>query len=148
MDTCLKLPVVKIDEVISGKRRRRRDDFFGDDFEDEIFVNNERTEFDTNSSAGFDPSVALYPDIYCPVVEAMPKACFEKSLLEMWGDQGEYSKKTEMKIESLTQQEIINAVNQVDESGIFLTKENFTQYLSGVERNATGHIISATGTFM
>jgi hypothetical protein len=113
-----------------------------------LFSDNGLSEFDTNSSAEFDPSVALYPDIYCPVVEEMPQACFEKSLLEMWGDQGEYSEKTEIQITSLTQQEIINAVNQVDESGIFLIKENFTQYLSGIERNETGHIISATGTYM
>ena len=115
---------------------------------EDVFGESDLQDLDTNSSAEFDPSVALYPDIYCPVVEAMPQACFEKSLLEIWGDQGEYSEKTDMKIASLTQQEIIDAVNHVDDSGIFLTKENFTKYLAGVERNETGHIISATGTFM
>ena len=124
-------------------KRRKREDFIED-----VFGESDFQEIDTNSSAEFDPSVALYPDIYCPVVEAMPKACFEKSLLEMWGEQGEYSEKTERNIEKLTQQDIINAVNQVDESGIFLTKQNFTEFLSGVERNGTGHIVSATGTYM
>jgi len=141
-DICLKLPVVQVDELLSRRRRKR------DEFMEDVFGERDFQELDTNSSAEFDPSVALYPDIYCPVVEAMPQACFEKSLLEMWGDKGEYSEKTEVKIASLTQQEIINAVNQVDESGIFLTKQNFTELLAGVERNETGHIISATGTYM
>ena len=141
-DYCLKLPVVKIDEMVT--QRRKRDEF---EFED-VFGESSFEEIDTNSSAEFDPSIVLYPDIYCPVVEAMPKACFEKSLLEIWGDQGNYTEITDRRIASLTQQDIINAINQVDESGIFLTKQNFTEFLSGVERNGTGHIISASGTYM
>ena len=144
---CLKLPVVKIDEIVAERRKREftpRDEF---EFED-VFGESSFEEIDTNSSAEFDPSIVLYPDIYCPVVEAMPKACFEKSLLEIWGDQGGYTEITDRRIASLTQQDIINAVNQVNESGIFLTKQNFTEFLSGVERNGTGHIISASGTYM
>ena len=131
-------------EIPIKTKRRKRDEF---DFED-VFGESEFQEIDTNSSAEFDPSVALYPDICCPVVEAMPQACYEKSLLEMWGDQGEYSDNTDRTIASLTQQDVIDAVNKVEKSGIFLTKENFTEFLSGVTRNKTGHIVSAKATYM
>ena len=140
--TCLKVPVVKVDDLLTKKRRKR------DDFMEDFFDDTESIQINTNSSTAFDPSIAFYPDIYCPIVEAMPQACFERSLLEIWGDQGEYSNAMEQKIASLTQQDVIDAVNEADMSGIFLTQENFTHFLSGVQRNSTGHIISAKGTFM
>ena len=139
--------MVKVDELLTKKRKKR------DDFIEDVFDSGQQGDkldgFDTlDGYADFDPSVALYPDLYCPVVEAMPSACMERSLLEIWGHQGEYTKETEEKIESLTQQDVINAVNSVHVSGIFLTDTNFTRYLSGVQRNSTGHIIAASGTYM
>ena len=61
----------------------------------------------------FDPSVAFYPEQYCPVVESMPLGCFEASILEMFAVDGEYSDLTDRVIENLTQEQVIEAINTV-----------------------------------
>ena len=61
-----------------------------------------------------DPSVVFYPDQYCPVVESMPVACFETSLLEMFAVNGEYQSDLEDKLEQLTYEDILEAVNNVN----------------------------------
>ncbi len=73
-DRCVKVPVVNLDEVVFGKKRRRRkrekEDFFDD------------SDFDAmregrQGASPIDPAVLLYPDGYCPIVEALPMECYE-----------------------------------------------------------------------
>ena len=55
------------------------DDFFGEE-NDEDPVEGEEEEEDR------DPSIEWYHKGYCQVVESMPSACLERSLLELWGE--------------------------------------------------------------
>jgi len=147
-DMCLKRPVVKAPSLanIFG-RRRRRDLEFGD--MDEAFQDEEepalpRTDLDAATSFSLD----LYPEPYCSIVVGMPLACFETSILELFGHDGEYDEETERTVESLTDEEVLSAVNTRNTSGIFLLPANFTSYLSGVRRDESGRIVSASATYI
>ena len=70
--TCLSVPVVLAAEV--------EDAFSGDDFFSAEDEKEEREELEEE-----DPSVQWYGEAYCQVVESMPSACLERSILELWG---------------------------------------------------------------
>ena len=70
--TCMDVPVVltaEVEDAFSG------DDFFSTEDEDD-----KREELEEE-----DPSVQWYGEAYCQVVESMPRACLERSILELWG---------------------------------------------------------------
>ena len=73
---------------------------------------------------------------YCDLLEQIKLECFEKSILEVWGYDREL-------LESLTQEDIIDAINTVDTSAIFGYPTNFTDYLGGITRDKDGNIIGA-----
>ena len=77
------------------------------------------------------------PEIWCDLVETLNNKCGEYSLLEIWSYDRE-------KIRSLTQQDIINAVNNIKKSPIFSYNTDFTDYLGGQTVNTTGHVVAAT----
>jgi len=85
----------------------------------------------------------FYPDLYCGCVEASEKACFEQNILELWGDQGSYSEVTDSKINTLTQKDILDTINNRNISGIFLTDFNFTDLLGEIKYDQDGNIIGA-----
>ena len=61
-----------------------------------------------------DPSVNLYPLDYCEIVrEVTDSACFETSLLEMWAVDGRIGEGTAAVLAKLTQEDIVNAVNNI-----------------------------------
>ena len=70
---------------------------------------------------------------------------FLSSLLELFATAGEIN---ETYIENLTQEDIIQNVNNVDRSGIFLIEKDFKRFLGDIERNSTGHIIGAKATYI
>jgi len=104
--------------------------------------------------ADLDPATSFslnqYPEPYCSVVKGMPLACFETSLLELFGHDGEYDAETDRLMERLTDKEVLEAINQRNTSGIFLLPANFTsyRYLAGVRRDASGRILSAEATYI
>ena len=65
--------------------------------------------------------------------------------MELFGVPGDYN---ETLIENLTQDQLIEAINTVNISGVFLSDRNFTKFLGDIERNSTGHIIGAKATFI
>ena len=69
----------------------------------------------TGSGIGesLDPSVVFYPDQYCPVVESMKLGCFESSLLELFAVKGRFTSESQRQIENLTQEKLIDMVNNV-----------------------------------
>ena len=69
----------------------------------------------------------LPPSIYCDLIETLSDKCGEYSILEIW----KYQRSV---IERLTEQDILNAINTVDESPVFGYETNFTEYLGGVTR--------------
>ena len=70
--TCMDVPVVLTAEV--------EDAFAGDDFFSTEDEDDEWKEVEEE-----DPSVLWYGEAYCQVVESMPRACLERSILELWG---------------------------------------------------------------
>ena len=72
----MRVPVVLSSLVDDSVGNFLEDDFFGDDFEEEVEEENEEV----------DPSIQWYHKGYCQVVESMPSACLERSLLELWGE--------------------------------------------------------------
>ena len=138
---CIRRPV--IGAAGFGRRRRRQaddDDVFSDwdDEEDDSFIDN---------SSPVDPSVGLYPLLYCPLVESFPTTCFQTSILELWAVDGKYDETSEREIKELTRDKIIDKIN-TNFSGLFLVETNFTNYLSGVRRDEAGRVVHATATVM
>ena len=78
----------------------------------------------------------LPKDIYCDIVETLEERCGEYSVLEIW----KYDPDV---ISGLTRQDIVDAINTVDESPIFGLKTDYANYLGQVERNLTGHVVGA-----
>ena len=77
------------------------------------------------------------PDnIYCDLVETLNEKCVESSLLEIW-------RYDEYLINTTTTQEILAAVNNLDKSPWFGYNVDYSAMLGGVERNSSGHIVSA-----
>lgn len=84
----------------------------------------------------YDWSTIMPRGSYCSLLNTVRLECFEKSLLEIWG----YDRNV---LESLSQQDIIDAVNSKEISAIFGFPTNFSEYLGGITKNADGKIIGA-----
>ena len=76
----------------------------------------------------------LPPSIYCDLIETLSDKCGEYSILEIW----KYERSV---IEKLTEQDIVNAINTVEESPVFGYETNFTEYLGGVTRYRVTHLL-------
>jgi len=79
----------------------------------------------------------LPDNIYCDLVKTLNEKCIKTSILEMW-------RYDEDLIYSATQDEILNAVNLLDKSPWYGYGTNYSKLLGGINRNSTGHVISAT----
>ena len=79
---------------------------------------------------------SLPSSVYCDLVNTFDTKCFETSILEIW----RYHEETIM---SLTQEDIIYAINVVRKSPYFGFNYDFAGKLGGIVRNKTGHIIGA-----
>jgi hypothetical protein len=151
-DMCLKRPVVRTPSLLGilGLRKKRKrsvldfDDLADEFGGDELALDFPRADLDAATSV----SLRLYPEPYCSVVAGMPLACFETSILELFAHNGEYDAETDRIIESLTDEQVLEAINQRNASGIFLLPANFTSYLAGVRRDAGGRIVSAEATYI
>jgi len=152
---CMKIPITNI--LLGDKRRRRKrvaveieatsirpadayDSHLNESYEDNYHFNfygtGDTEEYEDFDGADDENLEGLPKDIYCDIVETLQDKCGEYSLLEIW----KYDKKI---IANLNDQDIINAINQVDESPIFGYKTNYTSYLGQVEYNRTGHVVNA-----
>ncbi|MPC17656.1 Niemann-Pick C1 protein [Portunus trituberculatus] len=84
-----------------------------------------------------DWSLMVDKRIYNRFYRRMPTACIDISILEMWG----YSNATVFA--TLTDQDVINAINTVNLSSTFSYPMNFKELLSGVTTNSSGHVVAA-----
>ena len=142
---CLKIPITNI--LLANKRKKRQvvdtktlikaseSDYIDSDYGD--YVN----FYGTDEIQGEDGQAqeileGIPKDIYCDIVETLEDKCGEYSLLEIWN----YDEKL---ISNLTEQDILNAINTVDESPVFGYPANFANYLGSVEYNLTGHVVKA-----
>ena len=69
------------------------------------------------------------------------------SILELFGTPGGYNFPEDF-FRDLTQQDILNAINTRNLSGVFLSERNYASLLGGVQRNESGHIIGAKSTYI
>jgi hypothetical protein len=90
----------------------------------------------SNDSQAKEVSSSLPDNIYCDLVSTLSDKCIQTSLLEMW-------RYDEDLIRTTTHQEIIDAVNLLVKSPWFGYDLDYSALLGGVERNASGHIVSA-----
>jgi hypothetical protein len=148
---CVHRPVIKPPALtdIFGRKRKRRDIDF-EDFDDEFFnvpvAGPELSSYDNDVATSV--SLELYPQPYCSFVVGMPRACFETSILELFGHDGAYDEVTARRMESLTDEEVLRIINTQNTSGIFLLPANFTSYLSGIRRDESGRIVAAEATYI
>ena len=107
-----------------------------EEVEEQYESKNSKKDEEEDRGMGVDAD-SYPPEIWCDLVGTLNNKCGEYSLLEIWSYDRE-------KIRSLTQQDIINAVNTVRTSPIFSYDTDFTDYLGGQTVNSTGHVIAAT----
>ena len=144
---CLKIPITNI--LLGDTHHRRRRRRLAEEIEATSIRPHETEDYFNFYGTGYgfveeyeddgesDEKIEGLPkDVYCDLVETLKDTCGEYSVLEIW----KYDKAI---ITSLTDQEIINAINIVEESPIFGYKTNYTNYLGQVEYNMTGHVVKA-----
>ncbi|XP_076059078.1 patched domain-containing protein 3-like isoform X2 [Oratosquilla oratoria] len=83
-----------------------------------------------------DPTIVLDKETYCDYLQDIESLCKENSILEIWG----YDRQI---IESLTPEQIIQDLNETEDSAVFGLPTNFTMFLGGIERDSDGKIIKA-----
>lgn len=84
-----------------------------------------------------DWSLMVDKRIYNKFYSSMPTACIDISILEMWG----YSNAT--LYATLTDQDVINAINTINLSATFSFPMEFKELLGGVTTNSSGHVVAA-----
>ena len=156
----MKIPITNLGFAEKKRRRKRQiepvtrtlspsevDAWSGDDNdypENEDYINfygggpiaNDDNYDDDDDEEDDDKVENLPRGIYCDIVETLEEKCGEYSLLELW----KYDREV---ISNLSEQDIIDAINTVDESPVFGYKTNYTSYLGQVDYNSTGHVVLA-----
>ena len=95
-----------------------------------------------NKSKSDEDILDKIPDnIYCDLVTTLNEKCLQHSLLEIWRYNPEF-------IKSVTQQEIIDAVNLLEKSPWYGYDADYSNLLGGIERNSSGHIVGAKSAQM
>ena len=84
-----------------------------------------------------------FSEPYCTITSTMPSVCLESSLLELWGNNGAYDVVTDREIGNLTQQNLLDKINSVNKSGIFLSPKLFSNFLGEISYDANGKIVGA-----
>ena len=79
----------------------------------------------------------LPPNVYCDLLNTLETKCLEQSILEIWM----YHEET---INSLTQEDILFAINKLDRSPYFGFTYDYSHLLGSIKRNESGHIVAAT----
>ena len=141
---CMKVPMAPRGLTTERRRRRRRmadDSDYQEYPEYEDYFNfygggSSEPEEEPKDNESDDKLGNLPKEVYCDIVETLEDKCGEYSLLEIW----EYDREV---IASLSKQDIIDAINTVEESPVFGYPTNYTNYLGQVEYNATGHMVGA-----
>ena len=156
------VPRVPIADIFQTKRRRKRElnsTYYDDDYDfwageydeyseqNDIISTKERIEFhkygkkSENKEEALEAADSLPDNIYCDLVTTLNEKCVLTNLLEIW-------RYDEDLISTVTQEEIIRAVNVLQRSPWFGYDTDYSKLLGGITRNSTGHIISAESATM
>lgn len=117
--------------AISGyiNRRKRQSSFLEDIFDDD--------PFSKMNDSMFEPAVHANINLYCSILNSLPKACLIFSVLDIWDfDSAE--------IEKDTMDEIIEKINTVKISPTLGHPMNFSELLGGITLDERGRIVAAT----
>ena len=109
--------------------------------EEEDETNAVRIDFDKYSKkVNISKVEKLLDDIsknkYCNLVTSLEEKCIQTSLLEIW-------RYKEHLINSVTQEEILSAVNLLARSPWYGYDVDYSSLLGGITRNSSGHIVGA-----
>lgn len=85
----------------------------------------------------FEPAVHANSELYCNIVNNLPKACLLNSILDIW----EYDTNI---IRHKSKEQIIKDVNKSKISPTLGHPLNFTELLGGIIKDEKGRIISAS----
>jgi len=139
-DSCFRRPVLKLSSDMFEPQERRKRDLFDDmNFDDEMESFGD--EFEKEFEKPADYSINNYPSPYCEMVESLPTACFEETILELWAIAGEFSEESDSQIANITKSEIVEKVNNWGYSELFLTEKDFKPLLGGVTYGADNKTI-------
>ena len=127
-------------------------DFWAEEYDEykdvtPVLYETERIDFkkygrrNRTKSATSDVADDLPRNVYCDLVTTLNSKCVMTSLLEMF-------RYDEDNIRTTSTQEILRAVNELERSPWFGYDRDFSSLLGGINRNASGHIISAQTALM
>ena len=105
-DVCLKVPILP--DYLKSPAVRDDDNPFGIDMSDDELWEDDR-EPTRNPAVERDPLIAYYPSILCPTFNGLKRACWEDSILELFGEDGNISAND---IQNLTHNDILDAINK------------------------------------
>ncbi|CAG0905741.1 unnamed protein product [Darwinula stevensoni] len=74
---------------------------------------------------------------FCSILPTLDRVCWMENLLELWNFD-------ETRIQALSPDEILSAINTVKISPVLGSAVDYTQSLGGISRNSSGHVTSAT----
>nr|XP_012232571.1 PREDICTED: Niemann-Pick C1 protein-like [Linepithema humile]XP_012232572.1 PREDICTED: Niemann-Pick C1 protein-like [Linepithema humile] len=125
-NVCMKIP------TISGQmyRMKRESSHIEDNFFDDDFVSK-------SNKSSFEPAVHVNPDLYCSILESLPKACVMLSILDIWNFNS-------AEIEKDSIDKIITKINTIKVSPTLGHPIDFSELLGGVTLDENGWIIAAT----
>lgn len=84
-----------------------------------------------------NPIIDLDSEMYCEIVNSLPKGCMQESILELYNFDA-------LKLDRVKKYEIIEALNKTKFSPYSGHKKEFISLLGGIERDSNGKVISAT----
>ena len=76
----------------------------------------------------------------CLLPYSLLQICFEDSLLELWASEGELENSA---LDDLTLEDVVEAVNSRNTSGLFMTEKNFLRGLGEKVYNLSGAVVGA-----
>lgn len=85
---------------------------------------------------GYDAGIHLPTQLYCGVLNSLPKGCLLLSIMDIW----EFNSTL---IKSQTKEDIINKFNSANLSPTLGHPMNFSELLGGITRDEKGRIVGA-----
>lgn len=120
---------------MKNRQKRAIDNSSRFDFSDDEFADLDNIG-KTVHKRPFNPSVDLDPAIYCSIINNLPMGCLQQNMMELWLFD-------EVKAGLLNKEDILRKLNTTSVSPFSGHESNFVNLLGGVQRNSTGHIVSA-----
>ncbi|CAG0893066.1 unnamed protein product [Darwinula stevensoni] len=150
-DLCAKLPVIPSEwedmedqpRISKSKREANPADFFDrNNSSSDSNWDNSTSDYDyydlrEDVAPGGPPRGDASRSFFCSILPTLDRVCWMENLLELWNFD-------ETRIQALSPDEILSAINTVKISPVLGSAVDYTQSLGGLSRNSSGHVTSAT----